>query len=244
MKVIKTERIVKKYYDALEEGKVLGRKCPKCGHIEFPPYLACNECGNLDTEWVDLTNVRAHVDQILRPLVIFPETEFKEANGGYMPIAVHIDHADPLDSSLVHVDAGRYEELHDNLADVIVKPCIVQGEDTKICVWMLADEQDADSEPSQEVPLAEETKDVPVSEEIDQIAQVVINCAAEAYEADASAITMDTDIRQDLSNESIKLIVMLSDIEDALHVAIEIVEAGAMNTIGDFVNAVKEKMKG
>ena len=44
MEKIKMERIVKTYYDALEEGKVLGRKCLSCGHIEFPPYLCCNEC--------------------------------------------------------------------------------------------------------------------------------------------------------------------------------------------------------
>ena len=43
--------IVKTYYDALEEGTILGRKCTRCGHIEFPPYLCCNECGGLDTEW-------------------------------------------------------------------------------------------------------------------------------------------------------------------------------------------------
>ena len=41
--------IVKTYYDALEEGTILGRKCTRCGHIEFPPYLCCNECGGLDT---------------------------------------------------------------------------------------------------------------------------------------------------------------------------------------------------
>lgn len=39
--------IVKTYYDALEEGTILGRKCTRCGHIEFPPYLCCNECGGL-----------------------------------------------------------------------------------------------------------------------------------------------------------------------------------------------------
>ena len=104
MKVLKLERIVKTYYDALEEGKVLGRKCPACGHIEFPPYLACNECGNLDTEWVDLTNVRAHVRQMLHPLNVFPEREFKEKHGGYIPIAVQIENGDPYNTSLIHVD--------------------------------------------------------------------------------------------------------------------------------------------
>ena len=59
------EPIVKTYYKALEEGTILGRKCKKCGHIEFPPYLCCNACGGLDTEWVDLTNMRGVVKQVL-----------------------------------------------------------------------------------------------------------------------------------------------------------------------------------
>ena len=42
------EPITKTFYQALEEGTVLGRKCTKCGHIEFPPYLCCNSCGGLD----------------------------------------------------------------------------------------------------------------------------------------------------------------------------------------------------
>ena len=30
---IKLERVVKTYYETLEQGKVLGRKCPKCGNV-------------------------------------------------------------------------------------------------------------------------------------------------------------------------------------------------------------------
>ena len=59
------EPIVKTYYDALEEGDILGRKCTRCGHIEFPPYLCCNACGCLDTKWVNLNHVRGVVKQAL-----------------------------------------------------------------------------------------------------------------------------------------------------------------------------------
>ena len=31
--------IIKTFYDALEEGTILGRKCQRCGHVEFPPFL-------------------------------------------------------------------------------------------------------------------------------------------------------------------------------------------------------------
>ena len=246
MKTIKMERIVKTYYDALEEGKVLGRKCTACGHIEFPPYLACNECGNLDTEWVDLTNIRAHITQILPPLVVFPETEFKKRNGGFMAISVQIDGADPYVTSLVHVDADRYQELHDNLENVIVKPYIIQQGEIKVCSWVLEDYEDTD-EPEDTVVLEENTTvalaaATTSSDVIDEIAEKVIQCAAEGYEVDASKITLATDIREDLSNESMKMIVMISAIEDALGVTIDIPDAGNMNTIRDFVQAVKDRM--
>ena len=52
---IKLEKVVQKFYDSLEEGKILGRKCPACGAVEFPPVYACNTCGNLETEWVEIS---------------------------------------------------------------------------------------------------------------------------------------------------------------------------------------------
>ena len=247
IKAIKTERIVKTYYDALAEGKLLGRKCTACGHIEYPPYLACNECGNLDTEWVDLTDVRAHVTQILPALKVFPETEFKKKHGGYMAICVQIPNADPYVTSLVHCPDERYQELHDNLENVIVKPFIVWKENEGIHVvhWVLEDYEGKpeDDEVATAKPVAAAAEAAPAAAEaIDEIAMKVIECAAEGYEVDASTITLATDIREDLSNQSMKMIVMISAIEDALGVTIDIPDAGNMNTIRDFVIAVKERL--
>ena len=248
MKVLKLERIVKTYYDALEEGKVLGRKCPVCGHVEFPPYLACNECGNLDTEWVDLTNTRAHIKQILHPLNVFPEREFKERHGGYIPIAVQIDNADPYNTSLIHIEDDRYQELHDNLENVIVKPCIVQDEDTKICLWVLEDwEPDKDDEKSidikeEKAQEAAQVMEMSVSTGVPaELAEIIIACAAEAYGMKESEITLESDVREDLGNQSLKMIVMLSEITEKTGVSIDITEAGAFRTIQDFAKAVQEK---
>ncbi len=52
---IKLEKVAQKFYDGLEEGKFLGRKCPQCGAVEFPPVYACNTCGSLETEWVEVS---------------------------------------------------------------------------------------------------------------------------------------------------------------------------------------------
>ena len=76
----------------------------------------------------------------------------------------------------------------------------------------------------------------------DEVAQAVIACAAEAYGVDASKITLGTDIREELSNESMKMIVMISQIEEELGVSIEIQEASLLMTIQDFVDKVRERL--
>ena len=80
------------------------------------------------------------------------------------------------------------------------------------------------------------------AEEIDDVAQAVIDAAADAYGVDASEIKLSTDIREELSNESMKMIVMISTIEDELNVVIEIQEASLLNTIADFVGKVRERL--
>ena len=52
---IKLEKVVATFYEKLEEGKIMGRKCPKCGNVEFPPVYACNACGSYETEWYEIS---------------------------------------------------------------------------------------------------------------------------------------------------------------------------------------------
>jgi len=70
------------------------------------------------------------------------------------------------------------------------------------------------------------------------IEQKVIQCAADAYLVDASAITLDTNVREELSNQSLKLVVFISTIEEELDVMIEIRDAAKLKTIRDFVDKV------
>lgn len=46
---------VKRWYDALEEGKVYASRCPKCGTVEMPPLPICNECGAYGAEWFEIS---------------------------------------------------------------------------------------------------------------------------------------------------------------------------------------------
>lgn len=68
----------------------------------------------------------------------------------------------------------------------------------------------------------------------------VIDCVAEAYAVDASTLTLDTDIRNDLSNVSMKLLVLISTIEESLDVELTMGEVSQLRTIGDFAKKVEE----
>ena len=246
-------RIVQGFYDGLEEGKILGRRCKDCGHVEYPPYLCCNACGGLDTEWVELTG-KVMVNQLLPEAAAFSEPEFRDRVGDFWHGAIQPENSDETGSCIVNIIPEMFDEVCANLP-LEVRPVIVQDVDMKIVLWEFADEKYRKSEnykAKDPAPVSEDGEpaaakaDAPKASDIDlatdPIAQTVVACAAEAYGVDESELSMATDIREDLSNESMKMIVMISGIEEELEVTIEISEAGNLNTLADFVNKVKEKM--
>lgn len=248
------EPITKTFYRALEEGTILGRKCTRCGHIEFPPYLCCNSCGGLDTEWIDLTNMRGIVKQALPTKGAFGDPDFRKAHGDYFAVEIAVPGADPVNTSLLHVDYEKYDAFAELVRkeEVPAKPLLIQDEDTKVVVWQLEDGSEfkkipemkamSEEEPKKEMPKKVKPEKAAANAEADEVTKTVFACAAEAYGVDEEELTLSTDIREDLSNESMKMIVMISQIEDELDVEIEIQEASLLNTLEDFVNRVKEKM--
>ncbi len=47
---------VNDFIDYLEQGKVMGTKCKKCGKYFFPPRADCCSCLSSDMEWFEITN--------------------------------------------------------------------------------------------------------------------------------------------------------------------------------------------
>lgn len=131
----KYEKIVKTFYDALEEGKILGRKCTACGHIEYPPYLACNTCGNLDTEWVELSG-KATLNLVMAPGMAFSDPVFARKVGPYCLGAVQPEGCDEVNTCIIGCGPERLPELRAKLP-VPVKPCIVQEDGYKMVFWQL-----------------------------------------------------------------------------------------------------------
>jgi uncharacterized OB-fold protein len=50
-------RYMDKFYDTLENKKIIGNKCPECGDVFVPPRKICGKCNftiPLEENWVDL----------------------------------------------------------------------------------------------------------------------------------------------------------------------------------------------
>ena len=73
---VKIEKVVETFYENLEKGKILGRKCPECGAVEFPPVYACNSCGCLHTEWYEISG-KAKMHSIVMPAALSSKPEYK-----------------------------------------------------------------------------------------------------------------------------------------------------------------------
>ena len=63
--MIEMKPVVKKFYDSLDEGKLMGRQCTRCGAVEFPPVLVCNSCSCFDMEWVEVSGKAKVTDFVL-----------------------------------------------------------------------------------------------------------------------------------------------------------------------------------
>lgn len=50
----KLRPILKPYYDALEENRILGMKCEECGYVIWPPLPTCQKCGSYHVDWIEM----------------------------------------------------------------------------------------------------------------------------------------------------------------------------------------------
>jgi len=71
---MKLERIVKRFYDELENGKIMGRKCQACGAVEFPPVIACTTCGHFEMDWIEMSG-KSVVEHIVMPSLNHPRND-------------------------------------------------------------------------------------------------------------------------------------------------------------------------
>jgi uncharacterized OB-fold protein len=46
---------IEQFYKYINQGKLLGGKCQKCGALHLPPRLLCNKCFSKEFEWVEIS---------------------------------------------------------------------------------------------------------------------------------------------------------------------------------------------
>ncbi|MBY9003698.1 MAG: Zn-ribbon domain-containing OB-fold protein [Candidatus Lokiarchaeota archaeon] len=69
-----------KFYDGLENKKIMGNKCPKCGDVFVPPRKICGKCNvviPLDENWVDLPETGTLMNFTITPYRINDRTSRK-----------------------------------------------------------------------------------------------------------------------------------------------------------------------
>lgn len=74
--MIPMQPYVKKWYDYLKEGKIMGLQCKRCGAWQFPPVPVCNEegCAGTDLEWAEVSGDATLTTFTLQGLGVAPFT--------------------------------------------------------------------------------------------------------------------------------------------------------------------------
>ncbi|MDD7643028.1 MAG: zinc ribbon domain-containing protein [bacterium] len=134
---IELEKVVEKFYQGLEEGKILGKKCAKCGAVEFPPVYACNTCGGWDMEWVEISG-KAKLHSIVMPAALSTKPEYK-ALGKYAYGEVELEEGSRLNAVVRGINKKKRNELSDKLP-VDVKAAIYQRDGYKTVVFDLVED--------------------------------------------------------------------------------------------------------
>ena len=92
--------ITKQWYDYLEQGRLMGLKCKRCGTVHFPPYPICRECSGMDMEWVEVSG-EATLEGIA--LVTAPYHWFEEYAPYYYAYA-HTKEGSVFESMILDLD--------------------------------------------------------------------------------------------------------------------------------------------
>lgn len=134
---VKLEKVVEKFYEGLEEGKFLGRKCKECGAVEFPPVYACNTCGCMDMEWVEISG-KAVMKSIVMPAALSSKPEYSQMG----PIAygeVEIEEGASFNAVVKGINKKKRKELLEKLP-IPVHAEIFQRDGYKTVVFALDEE--------------------------------------------------------------------------------------------------------
>ncbi len=102
------------FLKGLKEGKILGRKCPRCGRVYVPPRMYCEYCHVPTSEWVEVPDTGVIHTAVVSYISTFRERLEK-----------------PEIVGVVRLDAPGYPENSYEFAGLFHKFCGVSEEDVK-----------------------------------------------------------------------------------------------------------------
>ena len=129
--------VLKIYYDALEEGRILGIKCADCGHIQWPPMPTCNECGCLDGEWCEISG-----EAVMEDFTAVIDKQAYDPLLAYYPYHTfmgRLKEGMPISGIVFGIDAENEEVLRGKLPVKIKAKILPMDDEFKAVAWELAE---------------------------------------------------------------------------------------------------------
>jgi acyl carrier protein len=75
-----------------------------------------------------------------------------------------------------------------------------------------------------------------------ELEEKLLNCVAIAYDKDVAELSLETRFKEDLGGASVKMVGLVSQLENDLDVFIQLADAAACATIADLADKVEEEL--
>ena len=128
------EAMVKKWYEYLGQGQLMGTRCADCGTYEFPPLPICDNCGGFDMQWTQLSG-RGTMISIRTPLR--PEPAF-EKDWPYSDCIVLLEEGPQYGGMIFEIGPDQFEEYYNKPNQPVEVVFQDRGEYTYVA-WRLAE---------------------------------------------------------------------------------------------------------
>lgn len=226
---VKLEKLVKTYYENLEKGKILGRRCPKCGNVEWPPVYACNICGNMETEWTEIDG-NGEMTMFVLPSVMSLKPQLKDLEP-YCYASVKLKEGIERNVMVTGVTKENEKQIRANMP-YPVHASIVQRDGFKTAIFTVA--------PVSKDETAEKAQNAPA--EVNDTLSRLIPLVARAYKKDISEITAETRF-DSFKVASVVFVGLIASLEDEFDIMISITEASSnAKTVGELSNLIDQAM--
>lgn len=130
---------VKRWYEYLEEGKIMAVRCRECGSYEFPPVYCCGKCSGTDMEWVEISGEAQALDIAYLPIantsidftpIVTDSKENEDLQNASCPAYVKLKEGPELNNRVFGIGLSNKETLFHKLP-IPIKAEIVQKDGFK-----------------------------------------------------------------------------------------------------------------